>query len=179
MGNKKRIKVKQDYLLMESACISVIIKTGVYDYQQMKEEVERTLLKLNYPFLSSFEGIINNDLLNFEVINPEWRPDPFHKNTLLAYHAQIKLTQREKALRKLKQIADFLNGDKKPRWEGGHDDNFELVFNYNNNSWRLVSAGANRSAAIYFSSRENDTLEAIKLYMDNGDGVYMSHLLVE
>jgi len=272
--NKKektmKIKVKNDFSIMESECVKITLKAGEYDFAVAKEQYEKINEQIKAPFRETFKELIQkfpadferiyNDLkftinvdiprshaldsinyyfenfnkektmkvrakkdvviivdsahlLNFpkdgltemsfiqqcignkeiflEVANSfpglfeiieDWKPDGFCENERKSYHpgkgyCKI-LSKKERALRKLRQIANYLNGDWKPEFKSGQFENDFLYYDHDLCKWSWDSTLCPESVgSVFFKDLNSQATKKIIDLMNNGDGVCMNDLL--
>jgi len=258
-----KIKVKNDFCIMDSECIEITFKAGEYDFAVVKEQYEEINEQIKAPFRETFEELVqkfphdfetmhnsvkltlgvdlgkfknilenfnkektmkvrvkenlivfdvrnqkqaelkagtydySNDLICgvclskefvknsgfFEIIE-DWKPDGFCENERKSYHpgkgyCKI-LSKKERALRKLRQIAEHVNGDWDKKEAFKNRDNIWCVcYNHTANDWNTSLSGRLAdTGVIYFKGdHSKEIFSKILSYMNNGDGVCMNDLL--
>lgn len=172
-----KIKVKENLVVFdEKNKKQVELKAGTYDYSN----------NLVGGVCLTKEFVENSSL--FEVIE-DWKPNPNHEDICLNYakntvyifttiqNKQGWLTKEECALRKLKQIANHLNGDWKPNWRNEEEKKWYVYFGYSIQGWFSGYVTTSDSGRIHFKEMNGKTLNQILSWMNNGDGVCMNDLL--
>lgn len=176
VNNKKesnmKIKVKENLVVFdEKNKKQVELKAGTYDYSN----------NLVGGVCLTKEFIKNSSL--FEIIE-DWKPDPKSISPGLRYtdafgiHSRIELSKKEAALRKLKQIANYLNGD----WEAnfGFDSGPKHFLFYDQSVGDFKSdyrVQYNIFGGVFFKEMTPEIHCKILDWMNNGDGVCMNDLL--
>ena len=192
-----KVRVKKDFCVMHNGIITQIPKGDIL-------ELRRGLI-LIIPSAAKTPNILvdtdpiditkfvkdNNEFL--EIIE-DWKPIPLgsgcykeyydpgvekrlREDPMFCYH----LSKKEKALRKLRQIEDYLNGDWNEKESFNRGDFYgELVYHCNTKAWGLsINRGFKNAGTVCFRNTDNPskTVDTIISYMNNGDGVCMNDLL--
>jgi hypothetical protein len=178
--NKMKVRVKKDFLYLHDFSAKLKKFTlGIYEGEKLSPD---NLIAINGVLLTPDVIRLNSDI--FEIIE-DWKPDPFHHDFNLCYISSKHydsfgsrqwvdyLSKQERALRKLRQIADHLNRlqlTDGPKYCIKHLSMLE--------GWRYeIMSKDYHPGEIYFYNMSNGRLMQIISLMDNGDGIGMNDLL--
>jgi hypothetical protein len=174
--NKMKVRVKEEFLYLHDFSAKLKKFTpGIYEGEKLNPD---NLIAINGVLLTP-DVIRLNDKV-FEIIE-DWKPNPYHESDYLVYcepsngrtRWALMLTKKERALRKLQQIADHLNSlspTDGTKYCIKHLSMLE-VWCYGMMS-KEYSPGE-----IYFYNMSTRRLESIISWMNNGDGISMDDLL--
>lgn len=184
-----KIRVKEKYELASRYGVSVNVEPGEYDAERLLESMN------NARFYGNFEPLSMNFFKNFkefEIIE-DWKPNPLDGNPWLTYDGfrrtsggavdySVVLSKKERAFRKLKQIAKHLNGVRGVDWNNERQYKYYLIYIPISKEWSFSRDETKNNLGVIFtfsatSLTQTEVVPIITKWMNNGDGVCMDDLL--
>jgi len=178
--NKMKVRVKNEFLYLHDFSAKLKKFTlGIYEGEKLNPD---NLIAINGILLTPDTIRLNSDV--FEIIE-DWKPNPCHTDIFKKYASDINnyrggyhpwveyLTKQERALRKLRQIADHFNS------LSPTDGTKYCIKQLSTlEGWRYeIIYKDYRPGDIYFNNMSESSLKSVISLMNNGDGISMNDLL--